>query len=264
MTRSFFRLFTISTVFLTMAGAIPQIVAQGTGTQKLALEKYLDMESVGNPQISPDGTQIVYTRGWVDKVNDRRKSALWIMSSDSSRNRRLLEGGGARWAPDGTRILFTKQGDPKGSQIFVRWMDDEGAVSQITRLENGPSNARWSSDGKWIAFTSRVDDKADFAGVKLPSRPQGAKWTAEPKVVERASYKRDGIGYTDTGWTHLFVVPADGGTARQLTDGDWNHGGVNWSPDGSELYFSSYRSEDWDRPKNWQESRDLRGRCEIG
>ncbi len=254
MTRSFFRLFTISTVFLTMAGAIPQIVAQGTGTQKLALEKYLDMESVGNPQISPDGTQIVYTRGWVDKVNDRRKSALWIMSSDSSRNRRLLEGGGARWSPDGTRILFTKQGDPKGSQIFVRWMDDEGAVSQITRLENGPSNARWSSDGKWIAFTSRVDDKADFAGVKLPSRPQGAKWTAEPKVVERASYKRDGIGYTDTGWTHLFVVPADGGTARQLTDGDWNHGGVNWSPDGSELYFSSYRSEDWDRPKNWQES----------
>ena len=89
-------------------------------------------------------------------------------------------------------------------------MDAEGAVTQITHLENGPSNIRWSPDGTMIAFTSRVDDKADFAGVKLPSRPQGAKWTGEPKVVERASYKRDRQGYIDTGWSLIFVVPADG------------------------------------------------------
>ncbi len=252
MTRSTIR-FLIHSLCWCVVGS-PQLDAQGSEMQKLALEKYLDMESVSDPQISPDGSQIVYTRGWIDKVNDSRKSSLWIMNIDGSKSRQLLPGGGARWSPDGTRILFTKQGDPKGSQIFVRWMDDEGAVSQITRLENGPSNARWSPDGKWISFTSRFDDKADFAGVKLPTRPKGAKWTAEPKVVERASYKRDGVGYTDTGWTHLFVVPAEGGTARQLTDGDWNHSGVNWSPDGAELYFSSYRTEDWDRPKNWQES----------
>ena len=108
--------------------------------ERLSLEKYLDMESVANPQISPDGSRILYTRQWVDKVNDRNQSSLWIMNSDGSRNRHLLEGSGARWSPDGTRILFTKQGEPNGSQIFVRWMDDEGAVSQVTRLENGPSN----------------------------------------------------------------------------------------------------------------------------
>ncbi len=222
--------------------------------RKLELAQYLDMESVSDPQISPDAARIVYTRGWVDKVNDRRESSLWIMNADGSRSRQLVDGSGARWSPDGTRILFTASGEPSGSQIFVRWMDAEGATTQITRLVNGPSGATWSPDGKWIAFTSRVDDSADFAGVRLPPRPPGAKWTAEPKIVERASYKRDRAGYIDTGWTHVFVVPSDGGTARQLTDGDWNHGNIAWSPDGTEIYFTSYRTSDWDRPEHWQES----------
>ncbi len=254
MTRSILRLAAAAFLISGIVATLLSVPTQAAETKRLALETYLDMESVSNPQISPDGQEIIYTRGWIDKVNDRRKSTLWIMNVDGSKKRELLEGGGARWSPDGTRILFTKQGEPKGSQIFVRWMDAEGAVTQITRLENGPSNPRWSPDGKWIAFTSRVKDKADFEGVKLPAKPEGAKWTPGPKVVERANYKRDRQGYVDTGWTHLFVVPAEGGTARQLTDGDWNHSGVEWSPDGAEIYFTSYRSQDWDRPKNWQES----------
>jgi Tol biopolymer transport system component len=87
-------------------GVVP-LTAQ-SGGQPLSLEKYMDMESVSNPQISPDGEHIVYTRGWIDAVNDARKSSLWIMDSDGSRNRHLLEGGGARWSPDGARILFTR------------------------------------------------------------------------------------------------------------------------------------------------------------
>ncbi len=236
-----------------MAFPIPTL-GQDTGTRRLSLENYMDMESVSNPQISPDGNQIIYARSWVDKLNDSRKSSLWIIDADGSRNRTLSEGSGARWSPDGTRIAYTHEGDPRGSQIFVRWMDAEGAKSQITRLDNGPSNLRWSPDGQWIAFTSRVDDSADFAGVQLPSRPEGADWTSEPKVVERAGYKRDRQGYIDTGWTHLFVVPAAGGTARQLTNGEWNHSDIAWGPNGKEIYFSSYRSDDWDRPENWQES----------
>ena len=113
--------------------ATPEALAQDT--ERLSLEHYMDMESVSNPQISPDASTIVYTRGWVDKVNDRRESSLWIMDSDGSRNRHLLDAGSARWSPDGTRILYTAAGEPTGSQIFVRWMDAEGAESQITRQE---------------------------------------------------------------------------------------------------------------------------------
>ena len=223
-------------------------------TRTLGLAQYLDMESVSDPQISPNGTQIVYSRGWIDKVNDRRESSLWIMNIDGTKNRQLVDGSGARWSPDGSRILYVALGEPSGAQVFVRWMDAEGATTQVTRLGNGPSNVSWSPDGKWIAFASRVDDDAEFAGVALPAKPPGAKWTGDPKVVERASWHRDRVGYTDTGWTHLFTVPADGGTARQLTDGNWNHNGVAWSPDSRELYFTSYRANDWDRPANWKES----------
>ena len=244
----------LSFVLLLLVGFPDLAIAQGDDIRPLSLEHYMDMESVSNPQISPDGSQIVYTRGWIDKVSDSRKSSLWVMDADGSKNRHLVDGGGAQWSPAGTRILYTAPGEPSGSQIFVRWMDPEGAISQITRLENGPSNARWSPDGRSIAFTSRVDDRADFAGVQLPRRPDGANWTREPKVVERLRYKRDRAGYIDTGWTHLFVVPAEGGSARQLTDGEWNHSGVVWSHDGGEIYFTSHRAEDWDRPENRQES----------
>jgi dipeptidyl aminopeptidase/acylaminoacyl peptidase len=236
-----------------VAGA-SAVAAQNAAPRKLALEHYLEMESVADAQIAPDGSRIVYTRQWTDKVNDRRASSLWMMDPDGSKNRHIIDGSGARWSPDGTRIAYTNDGEPSGSQIFVRWMDAEGAVTQITRLVNGPSGIEWSPDGRWIAFTSRVDDRADFAGVDLPARPRGATWTADPKVVERASYKRDRSGYIDTGWTHIFVVPADGGTARQLTEGDFNHSGVAWSPDGTEIYFTSNRRDDADRPENWQES----------
>lgn len=246
------------------ASTAPDLAAQDSAVRPLSLEQYLDMESVSNPQISPDGERVVYTRGWVDKTQDRRMSSLWIMNADGTRNRELLEGGGARWSPDGSRILFTASGEPSGSQLFVRWMDAEGAVSQVTRLENGPSNARWSPDGEWIAFTARVDDKADFEGVQLPGRPSGARWTEGPKIVERAGYKRDRAGYVDTGWTHVFVVPADGGTPRQLTDGEWNHGSIAWTPDGSEILFSSHRADDWDRPDNWMESEIYAVRVEDG
>ncbi len=220
----------------------------------LELATYLDWEWVSDPQIAPDASRIVYTRRWVAAGNDRRASSLWVMDADGSRNRHLLDGASATWSPDGTRIAYVAEGEPRGAQIFVRWMDAEGATSQITRLEHGPAEVTWSPDGQWLAFTSQVDDRADFAGVELPDRPDGAEWTAEPKVVERASYKQDRQGYVDTGWTHVFVVPAEGGTARQLTHGDWDHGGLAWSPDGAELYLTANRSPDHDRPEQWQES----------
>jgi dipeptidyl aminopeptidase/acylaminoacyl peptidase len=228
--------------------------AQGAPTtpmKKLSLESYLDMESVSDPQISPDGRQIVYTRGWIDKVNDRHESSIWIMNVDGSKNRFLVDGSGPVWSPDGTRIAYTARGEPQGSQIFVRWMDAEGAVTQITRVEHGPSAIRWSPDGKRISFSMLVDDPESW-GIRLPGRPEGAKWTADPKIVTRADYRQDRQGYVDTGWRHVFVVPAEGGTPRQLTDGRWNDGAAEWTPDGKELLFSSLRKEDADL--EWRES----------
>jgi dipeptidyl aminopeptidase/acylaminoacyl peptidase len=212
-------------------------------SRTLELGMYLDMQSVSNPEISPDGTQIIYTRGWIDKVNDRRGSAIWIMNADGTRNRYLTDGSSATWSPDGTRIAYLDGGEPRGRQIFVRWMDAEGATSQITRLEKTPGNLRWSPDGTRLAFTMSVEESTNWS-VSLPPRPAGATWTPGPKIVDRLNYRRDRQGYVDDGYTQIFEMSADGGTPRQLTDGSWNHSGPEWTPDGREILFSSLREED--------------------
>ena len=234
-------------VLITLA--LPSLAS--TQTKKLSLEMYLDLESVSNPKISPDGARIVYTRGWVDKMNDRRESSIWIMNADGSKNHFLVDGSGPLWSPDGTRIAYTASGEPEGSQIFVRWMDEEGATTQITRLEKGPSGIAWSPDGESISFSMNVDGEPAWS-VTPPGRPDGATWIEGPKVVTRADYRQDRQGFVDEGWQHVFVVPAEGGTPRQLTNGDWNHSTGRWTADGSELLFSSLRTEDSEL--SWRES----------
>src|ERR671920_723132 len=136
-------------VALAFAALPAALAAQNTAaSERLTLDLYWEYETVSDPQLSPDGSQIIYTRQWIDKVNDKRESSLWIMNADGSKNRVLVRGSNARWSPTGDRILYTAQGEPRGSQIFVRYMDAEGASSQVTRVEKSPSGISWSPDGK--------------------------------------------------------------------------------------------------------------------
>jgi dipeptidyl aminopeptidase/acylaminoacyl peptidase len=206
----------------------------------LTVEHYLNYETVADPRISPDGSQVVYTRRWVNQIEDKMDSALWVTGADGSRNRFLTKGSDARWSPDGTRLAHIAEGEPKGPQIFVRWLD-ANAATQVTQVEHAPSNIEWAPDGRQIAFTMLVPRQAKWE-IPLPKAPEGAKWTKAPAVIDRLHYRQDRVGYTEPGFTHLFVVPSDGGTPRALTSGDWNVGarfdgmagavGLDWSPDG--------------------------------
>lgn len=209
----------------------------------LALEQYLDWEDVQEPQFSPSGDQIVYTRRWIDRINDKWESSVWLSNADGSRARQLVRGSGVKWSPDGTRIAYVAKGEPSGQQIFVRWMDAEGAVTQISHLTESPSNLEWSPDGKFIAFAANVPS-AETWRIPMPAAPKGAKWTDPPKIVSRLNYRADRIGFTDDGYRHIFVIPADGGTARRVTTGDWNHSGASFTADGRRLVFSAYREPD--------------------
>ncbi len=228
---------------------------------KLALDLYLEMEEVSDPQISPDGAQIIYTRQWVDKMNDSRESSLWIMNSDGSKNRFLIDGSSPQWSPDGSRLAFLAKGKPQGTQLFVRWMDAEGAVTQLTHVEKSPSNIRWSPDGKWLAFTMLVPEK-DRWEIKLPPKPEGAKWIENPKIIDRLNYRRDRQGFLEEGFRHVFIVPADGGTPRQITSGDYDHNSPEWTPDGSEILVSGLRAEDAEY--QWRESEIYAVNVETG
>lgn len=230
-------------------------IAMAQESEALEVSDYLEMEQVADAQISPDGRQIIYTRRWVDQKTDSWASAIWIMDADGSRHRSLIEGSNARWSPSGDRILFIANGDNDKPQIFVRWMNDEGAVSQVTRINLSPSSPTWSPDGKQIAFVAIVPAESKWS-IDLPAAPEGAEWSEPPRMLDRLHYRQDRIGFTEPGFSHLFVVPSQSGTARQLTEGEWNVGaqfdglffgaGLTWMPDSKSIIFDGLKEDDAD------------------
>ncbi len=222
----------------------------------LTVERYLDYETVSSPQLSPDGARIVYVRSVMNRIEDRVEPTLWIMNADGSRNRFFGRGSNPVWSPDGSRIAYLGEGDPKGTQIFVRWVEGDGIPSQVTRVTEAPADLQWSPDGRRIGFTMFVP-KAPSWKIDLPSPPDGAKWAKTPRIVDRLHYRQDRRGFSEPGYVHLFLVPADGGTPRQLTTGDYNVGarfdqlvrevGWAWAPDGKTIVTEGLFEPDADR-----------------
>lgn len=246
MNRKFAVLIVVAVAALALAHAQP-------APKKLSLDLYLNLEDVRDPQISPDGKQIVYVRRWVDQINDKWDSALWILNSDGTKNRFFSQGSSARWSPDSKRVAYLHEGKKAGAQIFVKNVDS-GAVTQITQTKQLPSNITWSPDGKTIAFTMLVPKASDDWKIELPGK-SSPKWTEPPRIIENMVYRLDRMGFLEGGFNHIFLVPSAGGSLVQLTSGDNDNGGgtgfggrLSWTPDGQEILYSTFRKEDWEYP----------------
>src|SRR4051794_38643290 len=119
-----------------------------------------------DPQISPDGRQVVYVRVTVNEKKDGYDTALWIVPADGSEPPRPFTSGPSdsspKWSPDGTRLAFVrsvkKDGQGQPPQIYLMSTKGGEAVP-LTDLPQGAGDPLWSPDSRTIAFASSLNEK---------------------------------------------------------------------------------------------------------
>lgn len=227
-------------------------------------EDMMKLKRVGEPVPSPDGKWVVFAATDADLAANTRKSHLWIVPANGGDARRLNrsenEEEGARFSPDGTKLIFTsKATDP--TQIWMCSFDSSsGNVSdahQVTNISTGADGGVWSGDGKNIVFVSSVypDCKDDACNKQRDDELEKSKVKA--KIFTRLLY-RHWTSYMDFKRSHLFVISAlsragesESMPSRDLTPGDhdvppFHLGGQDLyavSPDGQEVAYTSNHDE---------------------
>jgi len=211
-----------------LAGSVfVALLTAATPDRRLVPQDVFNLEYTSDPQISPDGRQVVYVRHFADIMTDRNYSNLWIVDFNGSNQRPLTTGNysdsSPRWSPDGSRLAYIS--DRGGSpQVWVRWLDS-GQTAKLTSLQEAPATINWSPDGKWLSFHALVPVAAPKIA-EVPAAPKGATWAAPPVIIDKLIYRFNDAGYLKPGYHHIFVIPSDGGTPRQISSGNFNHGGV--------------------------------------
>jgi dipeptidyl aminopeptidase/acylaminoacyl peptidase len=218
---------------------------------------------VSDPQISPDGKQVVYVVGTVDMDANKIPSSLWLAPADGKTTPRQLTNAPGkkdshpRWSPDGKRILFESNRSGQ-TQLWLIALDG-GEAQQLTTVSTGASDAVWSRDGKQIAFASAVYPEysekpfkeSDAANKKRTEEIENNPVKA--KVHTRLFY-RHWDSYVEDKRQHLFVMSADGGEPKDVTPGDrdafptsdtFSTGdNFTFSPDGQYLVFTAVPEKD--------------------
>jgi len=233
----------LAVLFAALTGYSPNVSASDLPIFSAA--DVFEMEYADDPQVSPDGSRVAYVRTSMDIMTDRGRRTIWVVDTDGGNHRPLVSGQGnyssPRWSPSGDRLAYLSDRDGK-TQLFVQWLDG-GETVKVTTLPQSPRSIVWSPDGTQIAFTRFVPAKPPTLA-EMPAKPKGAEWAEPATIVDRMTFRRDGGGYLPTGNNQVFVVPADGGTPRQMTFGEYPiSGSVSWMPDSQSIIFSSNRRE---------------------
>jgi dipeptidyl aminopeptidase/acylaminoacyl peptidase len=214
---------------------------------------YYDLVTVGDVAISPEGDLVAFTVTRTLEDENRRRREIWMQ---------VLEGGRPsgdpyqftaptwdafepRWSPDGALLSFTSQrGDDDNTTWFVRVFGPGGEAFHIEGVRAAPV---WSADGEWIAYLA-IAEATDSDEREGWIAPDALSNTLDPgrfdgRVVTSIRYKADGTmsvrpHFSAHESTDVYLVSAEGGVPRKLTDLPFDKSDVRWLSDGRTIYFS--------------------------
>ena len=191
------------------------MAADGSNQRRLTSNAANDL----SPSWSPDGKRIAFISDRDGHVDPRgwTTAEIYVMNADGGNPQNLTNNPSddrdSSWSPDGRRIAFVSDRDPKFPHFNIYVMAADGSNPQnLTNNADGSRYPSWSSDGERILFSAR----------------------------------RDGHVENKFGITHeIYVMNADGGNEQRLTDNRSNDWDPVWSPDGKQIAFMSDRKGDF-------------------
>ena len=233
------------------------------------------MVSVGGVELSPTGDNLVFTVTRVREEENDRFTTIWMQDLRNGApvgepyqlTSPAHQSSSPRWSPDGSVLSFSSRRGDAESRVWFLPMNRPGEAYQIEGVDATPL---WSLDGEWVALIRTPDENGD-------GEPRGSRRGARPgwiapdaitrtpdstrfdgRVITHMNYRRDGTfdllpHPSVREKSQLFLVPAAGGEAVQLTDLPFNVGQVEWHASGDFLFFTGNEHEDDEyREETWR------------
>ncbi len=216
--------------------------------RRFTIDELLKVRRVGDSQVSPKGDLVAFTITDMSVAANKGTTQIYVVPLSGGEVRQLTNdehsSASPRWSPDGEKLAFISARDGE-DQI---WTIDvsSGALKKITSISTGAGDPVWSPDGNWLAFASDVYPECPSDACNKKRAEEKAQSKVKAHVATHLLY-RHWKAWKDGTRSHVFVVSANGGEARDLTPGDYDAppfslGGPTdyaFSPDSKELAFVS-------------------------
>ena len=224
---------------LLFALIVPAALSQSPRAMKLI--DVINVPQLSDPQLSPNGREILYVRADSDWKANKRISHIWKVNADGTGSVQMTSGADGentpRWSPDGKTIAFvSKRGTEPEAVAQIHLITNSGGEARaLTAHATAVSNIAWSPDGSLIYFRA-ADPKSD-----------------QQKAREKA---KDDVFMFDEDYQqqHLWSVSAAGKAEKRITQGDFSVIAFNLSQDGKMIAHHRAPTpliEDSDRSEVW-------------